>query len=53
MVYITVVYVLNSGVIGNVSCAADVTEHEVLSVYDFVIFISKCPSTGMPRANIA
>jgi len=53
MFYIKTVYVLNSGVIDNVSCAAVVTEHKVLSVYDFVIFFSKFHFTGMSHANIA
>jgi hypothetical protein len=47
------VYVLNSGIIDSVSCAAVVTEHEDLSAYDFVIFFSKFYFTGMSRGNIA
>jgi len=35
MVDIKMVYVLNSGVIDSVSYAAVVTEHRVLSVYEF------------------
>jgi hypothetical protein len=41
MVYIKIIYILNSGVIDNVSYGAVVTEHEVLSVYDFFSFFSK------------